>query len=221
MSIVPNTQAVTESDFIVSVRGKQFVLCDDAELVIGIGDHQFMLSLDGAAKTVYLTDPKTGEKLNLQIRDVIIDDNSVAGRLAVVDKIKDIIDISTTGIGIVDKDDRLNVIEDFHLNRDTLLNTEECEVTGLTPGSLVYRIDVVINTAFTTEIDVQHNIAIYGENNEVLMPAEWSDPNIENCYSTSLNYTIGRNGTLRIVHDLGEMTSGIGVIKFYIARPKS
>jgi len=214
-------RGVTESDFTVSVKGRKFVLSDDADLVVGFGDHQFMLSLDHAAKVVYITDPKTGEKLSLRVKDAIIDDTSVSGKLAVVDKIKEIIDVSTTGVAIVDKGDRINLVEEIHLNRDTLIGTDEIEVTGLIPGSLIYRFDLHIDTPFKTDPDEQHNISIYGENNQVLMPAEWSDPNTANTYSTSLNYRVGPSGSLRIVHDLGHMTQGIGILGIYSAKPKS
>ena len=211
---------VTDSDFVISVRGKQFVLARDAELVVGIGDHQFMLSFDYDAQTVYLTDPKTGERLNLQVKDAIVDGTSISQKLDVVDKIKEIVDVSTVGLTLVDATSRITTVEEFRLYRDNLYgNSNIYEITGLEKGDLIYRMDLQILTAFKTNPDVQHSIGIYGENSEVLMPESWSDPNIENCYTTSLKYTVGSQGKLYVRHDLRAMTQGIAALKVYCAKP--
>ena len=141
----------TESDFVVSVRGKQFILCKDAELVVGIGDHQFMLSLDYAAQTVYLTDPKTGEKLNLQIKDLIIDNEYISNKLDVVDRIQEIVDVSTTGLTFVDSTSHVSSVEDFILNKENLYGNDLVEITGFTPGSVIYKMDINVRTRFQTD----------------------------------------------------------------------
>ena len=220
MAISNGLHNPTDSDFVISVRGKQFVLHDDAELVVGIGDHQFMLSLDYASRTVYLTDPKTGEKLNLQVKDAIIDGTSMSQKLDVIQRIQQIVDISTVGLTLVDAKSRVTTEEDYRLNSSTLSGDEDTyKITGLTRDTLIYQMDLEVIRPFETYPDRQHNITVYGENNEILMPATWSDPNVAGCYSTKLNYTVGAKGILTVGHDLRQMTAGVAVLKLYCARP--
>ena len=210
------THNVTNSDFIVSVRGKQFVLNMDAELVVGVGDHQFMLSLDYAAQTVYLTDPKTGEKMNLEVKDIIVDGTSIKDKLDIIAHIQDIVDISTEGLVILEANTRVGSVEDRLLNRNTLSGNNSYEITGLEEGFVIYRLELVVDTPFYTDPDVQHNISVYGEDDTtLLMDQNWNDPNTVGAYSSSVNYTVGSQGKLVVHHDLINMISGIATLRIY------
>ena len=192
------------SSEIVSIKGRDFVLCDGKEVVLGFGERQFLLSLDTENSAVYLTDPRSGEKMKLPIR------NSNGER--VTEKLQKIISIGSH------RTERVTKVEEFPFDIESFRGTVIHEVRGLKPGSSIFRMDLVIENAFRTNPDVQHNIAILGENNEVLMPETWSDPNVEGSYSTSLTYTVGPLGILRLRHDLANMISGSGVLKVHTAR---
>ena len=209
------------NDFIISVRGKQFVLSMDAELIVGIGNDQFKLALDAASQTVYLTDPRTGEKLSLNVKDVLVGGVSIVSKLDVIDHIKDIIDVSVTGLNVVDDAARVTIVSQTPLNINNLASGSPVEIGNLPVGALIYQIDLNVTTPFTTDPDVQHNISVVGDNEEVIYDAEWNDPNIEGNYCTQTNYTIGESGKVSVVHDLTNMVAGIAELKLYCALPKS
>ena len=209
----------TNSDFIVSVRGKQFVLNMDAELVVGIGDHQFMLSLDYAAQTVYVTDPKTGEKMNLEVQDIVVDGTSIADKLDIIDHIQNIVDVSTVGLTVLEDGTKVGSVNDHLLNRNTFQGNTLYEISGLEEGTVIYRVELDVNTPFTTNPNVQHNISVLGEDDTVLMASDWNDPNIVGTYGTSVTYTVGPEGKIKVRHNLQDMIDGIATLRLHCYKP--
>ena len=198
-SVARNT---TEKDFNITIRGKQFILKDDAELVIGVGDHQFMLSLDYDSKTVYLTDPRNYESIALRVSDLLVGGSSIVPQLQIVDQIRDLIDVSQVGLTLVDEDTRVTGVNAYNLNETSVYGTTEYKITDLKEGDLIYRVDLQILTPFSDGDTSQFNISIYGESGELLMPETWNDPNTEGTYSSSLNYLVGSEHKLTIQHNL-------------------
>ena len=214
-------QNASEADFIIGVRGKQFVLNEDAELVVGIGKHQFMFSYDYNAQTVYLTDPNTGEKLNIRIKDAIIDNIPIKERLDIISRIQEIIDVTTTGIEVVDENSHVSVIKEVHLNTYTLRETTQLQFDDLREGEVIYRIDIVISTPFETVGERQLNLSIKDSKGAILVPNTWSDPNKAGNYTTSISYTATNNAKLIIQHDMADATAGIGYIRIFTKLPKT
>lgn len=218
---VPSNNTTPECS--VSIRDNTLQFGKKTEFLVGIGDHQFMVSFDTRSKTMIITDPKTGEKLNLQIKDKNTFGNSEDAykKPSVIDKMLDIIDIKPHDFESSLDESTSTFIKEYPLNKDTFSGNSEFQIQNFMNGGLIYKIDIIISEAFATNPNKQHNIAVYGEDDSVLMPESWNDPNVSGCYSTSLNYIIGSSGIIRIKHDLGDMISGDGTVKFYYSKPSS
>lgn len=219
---VPGDQPISMPECNVSVRENNLQFGNGTEFLVGIGDHQFMVSLDAQSNKMIITDPKTGERLNLQIKDkkTFGNSESLSKKSTVVDKMRTLVDIKPHKLNSA-VESKSTFVEEYSLDETTLSGNSEFEIANFAKGSMVYKIDVIVSSEFVTNPNKQHNIAIYGEDDSVLMPESWNDPNVSGCYSTSLNYTVGSSGVIRIKHDLGEMIRGNGAVKFYYSKPKS
>ena len=112
-------------------------------------------------------------------------------------------------------------ITDVILNSNVFSGTTEYRLTELEAGSVIYRVELAIDTAFVTDPDTQHNIEIVGNSGEVIFDNEWNDPNRVGVYTSSVNYTVVENDAIKIVHDLGSMTAGIAHLKIHTYKPNT
>lgn len=112
-------------------------------------------------------------------------------------------------------DSRFLSIHDYVLNSSVLSGGSTLAITDLPQGAIIIRVDIRVNTAFTTNPDTQHNIEITTANGAtVLMDNEWNDPNVVGNYSTECYHTI--SGNLKVTHDLSSMTAGSALLRFHV-----
>lgn len=183
------------------------------EIMVGSGDRRFMLLMEENSRVVHLVDPKTGQKIDLQIHDSTSSNTTVRGRIEelVFESIHE----------NRPEDRRISIVETFDLNRKTITDEVSFRIVNLPEGTIINRIEIIIDEPFSNVDHTQHNISVEGENGEVLMPESWSDPNESGCYSSSLNYVVGPSGFIRVVHDLNHTISGSGSLKIHEYRPEA
>ena len=114
-------------------------------------------------------------------------------------------------------DTRFSSIREYVLNSSTLSGSTQLDIGDLMSSSVIYRIDLIVLSAFSDLSGAQHNIEITCDNGGTLMSAEWNDPNTIGTYSTNC-YTSIRNASdvVHVIHSLGEMLTGSAILRFYI-----
>ena len=105
-------------------------------------------------------------------------------------------------------DTRFSSIREYILDSNTLSDSTQLDISDLLSGSVIYRIDLIVLSAFSDESGKQHNIEISCDNNGILMNAEWNDPNTIGSYSTTCYTTIrSAEDIVHVNHSLGNMIS--------------
>ena len=114
-------------------------------------------------------------------------------------------------------DTRFSSIREYVLNTSVLSGSTQLDISDILPGSVIYRIDLIVLSAFSDAGGSQHNIEISCDNGGVLMNAEWNDPNTIGTYSTNCYTTIRTSEDLmHINHTLSDMISGSAIVRFYM-----
>ena len=189
-----------ENDVVLSIKNQTDEVCD---LLVGDDHRQFLVSIETRANRISLIDPKSGKRFNIKIGSEI----GLNGKIS--ELIQQSFHSERAGIS------RSMVTETYQLD------TRSAIIISLPAGAIIEKIEIVIEKAFRSSDDIQHNISIEDENGKVLMPETWNDPNMEGCYSTSLNYIVGPDGFILIKHDLDNTDEGSGYIKLYESIPDS
>ena len=114
-------------------------------------------------------------------------------------------------------DTRFSSIREYVLNSASLSGSTQLDISDLSEGSVIYRIDLVIFEAFSDESGDQHDIAIASESGDVLMSNEWNDPNTLGTYTASCHTTISSsNKNLHLTHSLSNIVSGAAILRLHI-----
>ena len=114
-------------------------------------------------------------------------------------------------------DTRFSSIREYVLDESTLSGSTRLDITDLLPGSVIYRIDLIVLSAFSDSTGAQHDIEITCDNGGVQMDAEWNDPNTVGTYSTNCYTSIRTpSDVVHVIHSLGSMLSGAAILRFYI-----
>ena len=114
-------------------------------------------------------------------------------------------------------DTRFSSIREYLLNSSVLSNTTSLDIADISSGSVIYKIDLIILSAFNDNTGNQHDIEISYGNNNVLMNSKWNDPNTVGTYTTNC-YAIIRSeeDIIHINHTLANAVSGSALLRFYI-----
>ena len=114
-------------------------------------------------------------------------------------------------------DTRFSSIREYVLNSSTLADSSQLDISDLLSGSVIYRIDLIVLSAFSDASGRQHDIEITCDNGGVLMESEWNDPNNIGSYSTNCYASIRTPEDLvHVNHTLGNIMSGSAILRFYI-----
>lgn len=189
-----------ENDVVLSIKNQTDEVCD---LLVGDNNRQFLVSIETKANRITLIDPKSGKRFNIK----------VGSETGLHGKISELIRQSFHS-------------EKADISRSMVTETYQIDsrsgmIISLPTGTIIEKIEIVIEKVFRSSDDIQHNISIEGENEKVLVPETWNDPNMEGCYSTSLNYIVGSDGFILIKHDLDNTVEGSGYIKLHESVPDS
>ena len=114
-------------------------------------------------------------------------------------------------------DTRFSSIREYVLNSNTLSGSTQVDINDLIPGSVIYRIDLIVLSAFSDTSGAQHDIQITCDNGGVIMDSKWNDPNMIGSYTTNCYANI-RTSTdmIHVIHSLGNLISGSALLRFYI-----
>lgn len=174
---------------------------ETVDMMIGDSLKQFLVSIHHQSSRMTLIDPKTGERL-----DINLDKNFPVSK-----RINDLVEQSFSLPRAKTIQTEITEIYD--------LSTESNIVIRLPEDTIVSKIEIMIDTPFSSANGMQHNIVIRGANGEILVPETWSDPNIAGVYSSTLNYQVGKNNYIVIEHDLKDTITGSATIKLHEYRP--
>ena len=114
-------------------------------------------------------------------------------------------------------DTRFSSIREYVLNSSNLSGSNKLDIVDLIPGSVIYRIDLIILSAFSDTSGMQKSIEISCDNGGVLMDSEWNDPNMIGTYSTNCYTNIRTsNDVVHIMHNLDNIISGSAILRLYV-----
>ena len=105
----------------------------------------------------------------------------------------------------------------YSLDSSTLAGETELTIQDLPVDGVITRIELRVITAFVSSLD-QNNIDVVGDSSEVLMDADWNDPNTTGNYITDCYYEISANG-ITVSHDLSDMTAGSAILLLHVFQP--
>lgn len=184
----------------INIRGKEYILTEDSEVILGLGDHQYLLQLSALTKDIVITNIRTKEKLHVKATD----------KSSVVQKISSMIksEVST-------KTYHKSDIVEYDLPLSYFNGNDEFEIYSIPRNCTITRIEFLVVEKFTTDIDKQYNIALYDANDSIVFPAEWNDPNMVGNYISSLYHQIGEDHKLKVKHDLINATEGHVVLRIH------
>lgn len=114
-------------------------------------------------------------------------------------------------------DTRFSSIREYVLDSSILSGSTQLDISDLMPSSVIYRIDLIVLSAFNDQYGNQLNMKITCDNGGTLMAAEWNDPNTIGTYTTNC-YTSIRTAAdvIHVIHDLGAVLSGSAILRFHI-----
>lgn len=111
-------------------------------------------------------------------------------------------------------DNNFLAIKEFTLNSSTLKGNTSYAITGLTPGSIITKISLIVNTVFASSSSTK-TIELKTDANQVLFSKDWNDPTIKAAYSTDCYYVYsGNTNEIVVNHNLNAMTAGSAVLRF-------
>ena len=112
-------------------------------------------------------------------------------------------------------DTRFSSIREYVLNSSSLKGSSQIDISDIGVNSVIYRIDLIVLSAFSDSTGAQHSIRVYTDDS-TLMAAECNDPNEVGTYATDCYATIKSNGSIHISHTLSNMLTGSAILRFYI-----
>ena len=114
-------------------------------------------------------------------------------------------------------DTRFSSIQEYVLNSSTLSGSSQLDISDLMSGSVIYRIDLIVLSAFSDAAGNQHDITISCDNGGTMMSAVCSDPNTVGTYSTNCYTTIRTPAdVVHVTHTLGNLLTGTAILRFYM-----
>ena len=112
-------------------------------------------------------------------------------------------------------DSRFSSIQEYLLDSSSLSGLTQLDIADLKVGSVIYRIDLVILSAFRDNSGSQHNIEISCGDN-VLMASEWNDPNRVGTYTTNCYGIVNStNNVVHIKHSPTSISAGSAILRIY------
>ena len=93
-------------------------------------------------------------------------------------------------------DTRFSSIQEYILDYNSLSGSTQIDITDILPGSVIYRIDLIILSAFSDLTGSQHDIEISCNNGNILMDKKWNDPNMIGTYTTNCYVSIRNKSEL-------------------------
>ena len=112
---------------------------------------------------------------------------------------------------------RFSSIREYILDANSLSGNSQVNITDIVAGSIIYRIDLIVMSAFSDLSGQQHSIEITDYNYNILMDAEWNDPNSVGTYCTNCYHTVlSGSNTIQVLHSLSEILSGTAILRLYI-----
>ena len=113
-------------------------------------------------------------------------------------------------------DSQYTSARDYIIQQSDVEGSDSLEIADLTPGSVIYKIEINISTAFNPGVDIQGNLGVYGDGGATIIDPQWNDPNEVGNYVNSCRYTVGESGKITLRHNLGYSTAGLAVIRLFI-----
>ena len=113
-------------------------------------------------------------------------------------------------------DIRFSSIREYVLNSESLSGTTQLDIDDIPSNAVIYRIELVVLSAFGDISGDQHNIAITCDNGGTLMDSSWNDPNMVGSYDTDC-YTMlrGNLDKVHVIHSLSNIVNGFGILRIH------
>lgn len=101
---------------------------------------------------------------------------------------------------------------------DTAAGTD-LEISDLTPGTVIYKVEINVSTAFNTS--AQGNLGMYGDSDAVIVDPSWCDPNEVGNYVNSCYYQVTNTHKVTLKHNLSSASAGVAVVRLFIYETES
>lgn len=113
-------------------------------------------------------------------------------------------------------DIRFSSIREYVLNSESLSGTTQLDIDDIPSNAVIYRIELVVLSAFADLSGSQHDIQITCDNGGTLMDSSWNDPNMVGSYDTDC-YTMlrGNLDKVHVIHSLSNIVSGFGILRIH------
>lgn len=114
-------------------------------------------------------------------------------------------------------DIRFSSIREYVLNSETLSGTTQLEIDDIPSNAVIYRIELIVLSAFSDLTGDQHDIKVTCDNGGTLMDSSWNDPNMVGSYDTDC-YTMlrGNLDKVHVIHSLSNIISGFGILRIHL-----
>ena len=113
-------------------------------------------------------------------------------------------------------DTRFSSIRDYVLNSESLSGSTQLDIEDLPSNAVIYRIELIVLSAFSNLNGDQHNISVTCDNGGTLMDSSWNDPNMIGSYVTDCYTTLrGNLDLVHVIHSLSDISTGSGVLRIY------
>ena len=113
-------------------------------------------------------------------------------------------------------DTKFSSIREYILNSETLSGTTQLDIEDIPSNAVIFRIELIVLSAFSNMKGDQHTITIKCDNDTTLMDGTWNDPNMVGSYETDCYSILHSNmGKLHIIHSLSDIISGFGILRVY------
>lgn len=113
-------------------------------------------------------------------------------------------------------DTRFSSIREYVLNSESLSGSTQLDIGDLPSNAVIYRIELIVLTAFSTLNGAQHNISVTCDNGGILMDSSWNDPNMVGTYVTDCYTTLrGNLDVVHIIHSLSDISTGSCILRIH------
>lgn len=119
-------------------------------------------------------------------------------------------------------DTRFSSIREYVLNSESLSGSMQLDIADLPSNAILYRIELIILSAFSNLNGDQHDIAITCDNGGTIMDSSWNDPNMVGAYSAECHVALrGTSDVVHVIHSLSDMTSGLAILRIHLYTDES
>ena len=114
-------------------------------------------------------------------------------------------------------DIRFSSIREYVLNSESLSGSTQLDIDDIPSNAVIYRIELIVLSAFSNLSGDQHNISITCDNGGTLMSSEWNDPNMIGSYITNCYTTVrGNLDLVHVIHSLSDISTGFAILRIHV-----